>query len=310
MKNSDYFKNNTCAFIDVLGYKNIVISVDYDNETKLKILNDIYKALQDIISEYVIKRLRNKGKIEPDFFIKSFSDSIFIQSDNPYIVLYSMYTIFSNIYGYYIESPEKRYTPIYLRGGIVKDWTYKLMDVAPLSKFDSEEIKDKDEYQNLIGLGVARAYHTSEKSNLSGMRIIISPETFKDIELVAYNNVSFECYYIEGENFLYEEFLPKDNKINRIFVLPIRKNEKGEDVNLYEICWPVYKYLNETRYGIDTYVEELLKSEQNFNENSKRHFYATAILLKKSYEITITQNQNAINNDILKNLNTIIERKS
>jgi len=43
-------ENKYCSFIDVLGYKNIVLSKTLSNDEKVKFLEDIYSILFSAIS--------------------------------------------------------------------------------------------------------------------------------------------------------------------------------------------------------------------------------------------------------------------
>ena len=91
---------NTCAFIDVLGYGEIVTSTEKSTEKKLQILESMFSNLQASISHVTIKDVQLKNRNEK-LFLKSYSDSVYIQSDNAYTVLFCLYNIFSVSFGYY-----------------------------------------------------------------------------------------------------------------------------------------------------------------------------------------------------------------
>ena len=292
---------NTCAFIDVLGYGDIVLTTERSTDKKIQMLDSIFSNLQSSISLYTLKNINDKFGKKNDLFIKSFSDSVFIDANEPYTILFSLYTIFSVVFGYYTNFNFEEKCTVLIRAGIVKDWTLRIMDLASLVNHPIKTIAKKKELKNIVGLGVARAYYTSEKSGLSGMRIIISPEVLEDFELTTYNEVPFECYCFEGNNLLYNPNLTKDTEKVKLFFLPIRQNEKGENVNLFELCWPVYKYSwSNNKIDIHTFVNEIIKIEPFYNSENIRHLRKTAELLYKSFEIALTIDSDAYSAEDIK----------
>jgi hypothetical protein len=282
-----------CAFIDVLGYGDIVKS-NKTEEEKVKMLLSIFMNLQQTVGQNVLKKVKNDTQNKHDLFAKSFSDCVYLESSSAYTMLASFYHIFSASFGYYTNFSYQENCTVLLRGGIVKDWTLRIMDIAALSRNPIEKMPDNEEFQNIIGQGVARAYYTSEKSKLSGMRIIISPEVLNELTLIQYEKVPFECYFIEGENLIHSKELPNDKEHLKLFILPIKSDEKNNPVNLFELCWPVYKYSwsqNET--DIHVFIREVMKIKNEFSkgesEDAIRHLNATAEILKKSFEIAILE---------------------
>jgi hypothetical protein len=187
-----------CVFLDLLGYRSIVTSNKFTLLEKIKILDDIYRNMFNIaFSKKQISHL-----IKEDFFIKSFSDCVYMETKDPVLLLYTIHTIFNFAFGFGSNFSEtEQYRPL-LRCGIVKDWTLRLMDIGSLSRQPLDKMFGNHEFQNPVGLGVARAFETSEKSNVSGMRIIISEEVVKDIKMIKYDGVPFECYFINCDNYL------------------------------------------------------------------------------------------------------------
>jgi len=277
---------HTCAFIDVLGYSSIVTSTKLKTLKKLQILESIYRNLQDSISFATIKPIQ-KINSNHKLFLKSFSDSVFIQSDNAYTVLFCIYRIFAIFFGHFANFTHEEHHRALLRAGIVIDWTHKILDISSLTRHPFGIMAENEDFQNLIGLGVARAYYTSEESHLSGMRIIISPEVLQSFELIPVNEVSFECYYIQESNLLIDSDIFEDVSKTNLFILPIRKNERGDIVNLYELCWPSYKSSNDYDCDIFTFIKEILLLESQYKiEEHKRHLIKTAELIYKSFEIS------------------------
>jgi hypothetical protein len=302
-----------CAFIDVLGYGSIVTTIDKSTEKKIEMLNSIFKNLQTTIST-LLKLLKEKHDNKRELYVKSFSDSVFFQSDDSYTILFSLYNIFSTTFGYYTNFSYEEHCTVLLRAGVVKDWTLKIMDIGSLARNEIKKMPENEEFQNPIGLGVARAYFTSEKSGLSGMRVLISPEVLEGLNLIPFTEVSFECYFIEGENLLFSNKIPNDIQKVKIFFMPVRQNERGDIVNLYELCWPVYKYSwSENKTDIDVFVAELLKIEPEYKIENVRHLKRTAELLLKSFEIALAINPNAYTAKQIKyareNMKLIVEKK-
>lgn len=279
---------NFCSFIDVLGYKNIVFSNDSNSEMKIERLEDIYMNMFSSISISIrdINRI-----LTENIFIKSYSDSVYLQIKSPEPLIFALYNAFNITFGYYINFSDK--FPPLLRAGIVYDWTLKIMDIASLSRQNSDEMFGNDEYSNIIGLGVARSYLTSEKSNISGMRILISQEVMSEIKLKEYKKVPFECYFTEIENYLYNKDLPNSPKKINIYFTPIRKDEKGNSINLHELFWPVFTYSwNENKSDIFKLIHELIKIKGNFNLDNERHLIKTAELMKKSLILSLSLYEN------------------
>ena len=270
MENTKY-----CTFIDVLGYGELVkdktISVDH----KIRILNSIYSSIAGHFSTTINEI---NAKVVDKIFIRSFSDCFYLECDKLEPIIVATNRIFNWTFGFYssFSFNEKR-TPL-LRAGIVKDWTVKFKDIGGIIN-NTTEI-------NPVGLGVARAYWTSEKSNLSGMRIIISPEVFADLYTQPVSNKSIECFGID--------IIENDVPIPYFFT-HISVDEKNNLTDLYELIWS-FDGMSDCFYE---YIDELEKLKPTFNDLSKRHFKETAkVLLSglllsdcKSRTINIFDNQ-------------------
>jgi hypothetical protein len=252
MKNQNY-----CVFIDVLGYGELVKDPTKSQDQKINILRSIYENLASTISTHineVNERLTSK------IFIKSFSDCIYLESSDLLSLLYSCRQIFMDTFNLYTNlPPENEYTP-FIRGGLVKDWTIRFKD---LSSF-----VDNQQSTNPVGLGVARAYQVSEKSKLSGMRLIISDEIIKDLLIKKESKNDFD-YYVQE--------VPINGVPDRLYFDKITKNEDNCDVNLYEMIWTAPLMSDCTKDNI----KHLNNLRVNFDSNSMRHFRKTAEMLFK-----------------------------
>lgn len=289
-------KYNFCSFIDVLGYGNIVMSENTNTKEKIEKLENTYMNCFATAS-WVIKQINLKypGKV----FVKSYSDCIYIESEDIGAILCVIYNFFNKAFGYNINYPESKYTPL-IRAGVVYDWTLRIMDIGALSRHPIDEMPENEDYKNIIGLGVARSYYTAEKSNLSGMRIILSPEVAHRLNYETFNKVPFECYTFEITNYLHDPQLTNSTTNMKLFLLPIRADEKGQITNLYELCWPVFKYeFKEYNSDIDTLINELIKMERNFSGNTVRHLNRTAELMHKSLLITLAEHTKEYSDDFI-----------
>jgi hypothetical protein len=248
---------NYSVFIDVLGYGAIVTDPTKTIDQKINILNSIYSSLASALL-ITINEINNA--IEDKIYIKSFSDSFYMESTNLLALLYSSSRIFNDTFGFYSGMPkDSEYTPL-IRGGLVKGWTVRFSDLGALV--------NNNEETNPVGLGVARAYWTSEKTKLSGMRLIISEEVIGDLSLKKYSKNGFDCFIQE---YSYGGIQAS------LFFDRIEKNEEGCPVNLYELIW------TESAMSSCTfeYIDQLNSIKSNFNSESIRHFKKTAEIVLK-----------------------------
>jgi hypothetical protein len=153
------------AFIDVLGYKEIIVG-DYikSEEQRLKYLLNIWENLGPMIAQ--------STKDFPDVEKYLFSDSLILISDHLEPLIVGITDIYVNSYVYYESIPEA-WMPM-IRGGICYDWVINFKDETLSDKLR----KYQDSFRNPAGPAVAKAYLLAEKSGFKGMRILI-PENLK-----------------------------------------------------------------------------------------------------------------------------------
>ncbi len=245
-----------CVFIDVLGYGELVKDPTKTIEQKIQTLNSIYTNLA---SSLMIKINEINAVITDKIFIKSFSDCFYLESTNLLALLYSCQGIFNDTFGFYSNLPDSEYTPL-IRGGIVKDWTVRFKDLGAI-------VNNQDE-TNPVGLGVARAYWISEKTKLSGMRLIISDEVIKDLTLNKHSRNGYECYI--------QEYIYLNIPIY-LYLEKIEMNEENCPINAYELIW-TESAMSSCTYD---YLIQLNNIRNNFNANSLRHFKKTAEVVLK-----------------------------
>ena len=241
-----------CAFIDVLGYGALVSDNSIGDGKKIRTLNSIYVNLVVQISN-IIRELNsfNDDKI----FIRSFSDSIYLDCAVLEPIIYALNDIFNNAFGFYANmQPDEERTPL-LRCGLVYEWVVKFRDIGGITNNTLEE--------NPVGLGVARAYWTSEKSKLSGMRIILSKEV---VDVLPKVEVMGRIFKIDVP--VFKTSIP-------IFLKHIPTNEDNKNIDCFELIWTYH--LNGPRYE---FIDELIKLKPTFETKQLRHFIATAEIIK------------------------------
>ncbi len=245
-----------CAFIDLLGYGSLVLDEVTTTQHKLKMLNSIYTSLATqfmLVINDVNKQYENK------IYIRSFSDSFYLDCAAAEPLLVAVKTVYDYVFGFYsnfLEIEER--TPL-LRCGIVKDWLIKFNDIGAMVSGTKE--------LNPIGPAVARAYNTSEKSGLSGMRVIISPEVLEDLNLLQVSITEFPCFCIEVSP--YNIRMTYHFKHHGI-------NENGQPINIYEMLWPITRLDSEPHDCIDTLTK--IKTLYPTGCKAKRHFDQTVML--------------------------------
>jgi len=251
-----------CVFIDVLGYGELVKNVHISVDARVNILNSIYSNLASTL----LITINEINKVIIDkIYIKSFSDCFFLESTNIRALLYTCNRIFNDTFGFYSNFQEnEEYTPL-LRGGIVKDWMVLFNDLSSMV--------NNQEGTNPVGLAVARAYWTSEKSKISGMRIIISEEVIGDLDLRPYSRNGFECLIQEYTYYNIPQYL---------FFDKIEQNEEGHQTSLYELIWPE-QVMSTCTFE---YVDQLHKIRDHFDEKSVRHYKKTAEVILKGLLLT------------------------
>lgn len=251
-----------CVFVDVLGYGSIITSNKTESQ-KLNILNGIYSNLATQIMvdiNYV-----NQNAIDP-IYVKSFSDCFYLESTQLDLILHAIKAIFRNAFTFYGSDADDDfgYTALF-RSGVTKNWTRKFTDLAAMV--------DNNSTMNPVGLGVAESYYISEKSFLSGMRIILNESVFLDIPttVIEINSKSYFKYEYSINGADYTSYFIK-----------IERNEIFKKVNLYELIWSFDTMNSCTDDGIET-----LKSiKHTFGPKQMRHYKKTAEVLLHGLKLT------------------------
>jgi hypothetical protein len=258
-----------CAFIDVLGYGQFVLDDTIPINRKIHLLQSIYVNLATHFS-MVINELNDFYR--SDLYLRSFSDSFYLDCSNPEVLIIAVKTIFEYTFGFYANFSENEERTPLLRCGIVKDWLLKFRDIGAITNGGTE--------LNPVGRAVVRAYNTSEKSLLSGMRIIISPEVFNDLNALQSTFPDFKCFVKEIMTY----------KVSMYYYFKhITRNERKErgkdgsdETDLYELLWPFNRIDDNPPECLDI----LKKIKGNIPVKEIRHYKKTVNLFLDSFLLT------------------------
>jgi hypothetical protein len=162
-----YEKSRFVGFVDVLGYKDIVLNKKYNDSQRYHYLHSVFMALAQSAID-VIKDLNKTATIQS----VQFSDSFYFSSTSAVEIVSTISEFFANVFTIFdhtIESDDE-WLP-FLRGGIVYDWMFEGLDstLPPLQN-------PTQAFRNPIGPAVAKAYILSEESGIEGMRLVTTKE--------------------------------------------------------------------------------------------------------------------------------------
>ena len=146
------YKNRIVAFVDILGFKNLVLSLDNN-----KALHErLYSALSEIKSVYSHSQSQNSA--QSDLEVSIFSDSVVISSDkNIFSIIWTCGWLQAKLLG----------IGILTRGGISQGLTVHQQDV-------------------LYGKGMLKAYEIESTSAIYP-RIVIDPELLQSLNTMIRN---------------------------------------------------------------------------------------------------------------------------
>ena len=162
------------GFVDVLGYKAIVLEEQFSEAERFHYLHSAFEALA-AAAHQVISDLGGP----PHLRAIQFSDSFYFSSPSAVTLVTAISQFFATVLTYYDRVFEKavredaqhafpEWTP-FLRAGIVYDWLFEGHDITlPVLH------NPADAFRNPIGPAVAKAYLLGEKTSMEGMRIGIT----------------------------------------------------------------------------------------------------------------------------------------
>jgi hypothetical protein len=156
------------AFVDMLGYKAVVLSDSTTGAEKFNALHSIYENLAQAARDCV-------GDLTPALPAPvrwvQFSDAFFFSSRSAVSLATTAAQFFANVFSLHgaagIEGGE--WLP-FLRGGIAYDWMFEGFDPT------AGHAGGPDAFRNPIGPAVAKAYLVGETTGVEGMRLVASAE--------------------------------------------------------------------------------------------------------------------------------------
>lgn len=161
------------------------------------------------------------------------------------------------------------------RAGIVKDWVTYVSDIAFHATHKHIEGVDHISALNPIGLGVARAYQTSELSRISGMRIIISAEVIQDIN-PSINLINGVEVYSRIANIYVGDTNNIQEYKHEFKFYKIDHNDNNEPTEFYELDW--LSEHDNMLSGLDFFLD----CKDFYDKNNHRHYKKTIEFLNKS----------------------------
>jgi hypothetical protein len=253
-----------CLFLDVLGYKGIVYNNAKKPDLIVKELVSIYESIATQLRTLLSWDINQRESIVK---IRSFSDSIYLQCETIEPLIYTTCLLYNWCFHFYQNHNLLEEREPMLRCGIAKDWTVTFNDVGGIVTGQKDI--------NFVGKGVAKAYETSERTGISGMRILISPEVFNDLH----------CKRIEENGKVY--FITRfamTNNINQLYVFKhLDRNRENEKIDCYELLWPFHSFLNDDF----TCVDQLAKLKPTFKGEALKHYYETLELMYECFKLPL-----------------------
>lgn len=251
-----------CAFIDVLGYGELIKDETVDYSTKSLRLGSLYSSVITSVG-ISIGHLNDSygGRIKA----WSFSDCMYLQCEVVDMLVVAISRIFNDTFTLYGGSSLKdEWTPL-LRCGIAKGWTHEFPSFSSMVNKRNETTP--------VGPGVANAYWTSEKSGLSGMKVILAEDVIQDLRTTHLGSDPFERVGKE---------ITSEGVVMPYFFKRVTGGSKEKPVTLFELLWS-RDTMGNTPWD---YIDELAKLRQTFKPKYLKHYVDTACLLRDSMDIS------------------------
>ncbi len=272
--NEEFLSRNTrfVAFMDVLGYRNIV-SDDIPDIRKAHRLHSIFEN----VGGAVLKTLRDDehdaavGAVEAVHF----SDSYYFSSKDLPRLLSFVERVFANTYLYQSPSYHKdqdNWIP-FVRSGIVEGWAVSFRDPT-LNKVPQPEV-----FRNPVGPAVAEAHLLTEKlltekQGISGMRCFLKRDLLS------------RCSSTQVANPPHYKIASGERELR---LLDVPAGDVGKTgLNLVELAWPCAVIAD----GNCSFLNPLAKCKEQFYVGSEekqgrreQHYNATVDLFERSVAI-------------------------
>jgi len=249
------------GFVDLLGYKEIVLGSRSDKE-KMQIIHSIYSALIQPIEDLNFDE--GVGDTVGGDAVRRihFSDCFYFTSKSAVSLADSMSSFFSFAFMLYentYATDPSQWIP-FLRGGIAGGWTLMFRD--PTIPQDRETM-----FRNPVGPSVAKAYLVGEKQKVSGMRIMATKDFSERYEQELADMAATADSHVGFARHLCPVPIPEP-------VQPDYRQVLGDA--LWEIPWP--RLLDNCGRWIENFAAT---RNRQFDAVSIKHWHATHALLRR-----------------------------
>ena len=254
-------KRTYVGFVDVLGYRSIVLNPQRSEAEKFHYLvESVYQNLT------VAARLLVQEQ-DPQYPVAAvhFSDSYYFQSDFAPAIVTAMADFFAQAAAMFRDTylTENEWQP-FLRGGIVHDWMVETCDVTlPALQ------EPRHAFRNPVGPAVAKAYELAEESNIQGMRLALSSEVAKHFQR--------DKPLVDRHSVLGIKCSP---------LVPLKLKEHKKYGTIYEVPWFELNMLSDNMGGD---VGAILHAERQFDVKVMKHFRGTLDAILRSPSVQGTE---------------------
>ncbi len=270
------------AFLDILGYRNLVCSNETTAIQKLSRLYSIFEALGNAVEI----AMGDIGEVEGI----SFSDSYYFASKNLVVILELLQQVFADAYTYQTTYRDDRDCWIpFFRAGIVKGWAVSFRDTT------IRKLGDQVAFRNPVGPAVADAYElTEERGGLPGLRCFLEESLLDKLSPT----------WVETP----PHFVVEANG-SKLYLLRVPKGHaKKPGAPLVEMAWPLRVIQGDNC----TFLNPLLACRRQFGEEktirrsctaaakqlcfrkrdlgAMKHYTATVALFRKCVDISGDRN--------------------
>lgn len=253
------------AFVDVLGYKNIVKS-SLPDERKFKRLYSLFETF-GVAFFQAINEFNNGLTTDDARRVRgiSFSDSLYLSAKNLASLLCCLENIFATTYLFQENtygSDCDNWIP-FIRAGVVQGWVVNFRDVSMCP------LPNRSEFRNPVGPAVADAYLlTEETGKLPGMRCYM------------------ERKLLDGSGAIHHEHpshyhLTVDSKKLRLLDVPVG-DAAISTLDLVELAWPCHVIASNNC----SFYKPIVAVRRQFEQPAAvKHYNGTIKLIERSVSL-------------------------
>lgn len=281
------------GFVDLLGYRNLVLCEKRSDAERIRLIKSIYSALiqpiDDLNSDEAMGDTVGGDRVERIHF----SDCFYFFSKSAVAVANSMASFFSSAFLLYetvYQRDASSWIP-FLRGGIAGGWTLTFRDPTVRTGQGAlfgdwiEQARPTAIFRNPVGPSVAKAYMVSEEQHVSGMRLLTTGDFAERYQQ------EMASMKRDANGMIAQKLTPQP-----IDQTVIEKHRKILGEKLYEIPWP---RCLEFGHWIENFANT---RKRQFDPESMKHWDATYALLLRSArdnnDQLILRHLKAINQDL------------